>query len=133
MEEMLRDPAAWSQGLELETPDDAQVYKRAVIGALFAISYRFEARYSTFVALLDQLIAVEEGMLLWRGRHLHMAERMIGRRGGTGGTSSGVGYLDITRKYRIFHALWLARKMAMRSSALPPFESWEISEKSMFL
>lgn len=132
MKAMLDDPLSWSEGLVLNDSDSPDDYKKAVIAALFVISYRFENRFSTLAALLDALIAVEEGMLLWRGRHLHMAERMIGRRGGTGGTSSGVGYLDITRRYRIFHLLWLVRKMFIRASALPPFASYKLPEGTLF-
>ena len=102
----------------IKTEAQAEEFKKAVLAALYAVSYRHHHKYAILANLLDQLVAVEEGMLLWRGRHLHMAERMIGRRVGSGG-SSGVGYLDITRKYRIFHALWLVRKLAVRSSALP--------------
>lgn len=125
MEATLKDPVAWSEGLHLEGEGASEEYRKAVIAALFITSYRHEHQYSSLATLLDSLIAVEEAMLLWRGRHTHMAERMIGRRSGTGGTSSGVGYLDLTRRYRIFHSLWLVRKMFVRASALPPLSHFQ--------
>lgn len=132
MQAMLADPVAWSDGLFL--PDDQhEKYKRAVVGALFVIAYRNEPRFALLASLCDEFIAVEEGLVLWRGRHMSMAERMIGRRSGTGGTSSGVGYLDVTRRYRIFHCLWLVRKMFIRSSALPPLGSFGFDGKSIFI
>lgn len=48
-----------------------------------------------------------------------MAERIIGRRVGTGG-STGVDYLDQgALRYRIFHDLWAARTLLVRRDHLP--------------
>ncbi|ORC89800.1 putative tryptophan-dioxygenase oxidoreductase protein [Trypanosoma theileri] len=129
MKSMLEDPAAWTDGVLLPDDEARAKYTRAVRGALFVMSYRNDDACANAAALLDALVALEEGMLLWRGRHTHMAERMIGRRGGTGGTTSGVEYLDQTRRYRIFHLVWLVRKMLIRPSALPPLSSYT-KEKS---
>lgn len=133
MQSMLSDPVAWSEGLVLESDEETVAYKQAVLAALFVISYRHENQFAPLATLLDALIAVEEGMLLWRGRHMHMAERMIGRRSGTGGTGNGVGYLDVTRRYRIFHALWLVRKLFIRASALPPLASFGMKDSDLFV
>ena len=56
-------------------------------------------------------------MLLFRSHHARMVERMIGRRMGTGG-SSGVDYLDMTLKYRIFTDLWAVRTMLVKREAI---------------
>ena len=56
-------------------------------------------------------------MLLFRSHHARMVERMIGRRMGTGG-SSGVDYLDMTLKYRVFTDLWAVRTMLLKRDAL---------------
>lgn len=122
MVETLREPHAWSEGLVIP-PEREEPYRAAVIAALFVTTYRAEPQFSLIASLLDALIAVEEGTLLWRSRHMHMAERMIGRRSGSGGTSSGVGYLNETRRYRVFHGLWLVRKLFVRASAMPPLTS----------
>lgn len=128
---MMNDPCNWAEGLFVENEAQAAQFKLAVIGALYVTSYRHEPKFAQMAQLLDSFIAVEESFLLWRGRHSHMAERMIGRRTGTGG-SSGVGYLDITRKYRIFHCLWLMRKMLIRASALPPLAQMEPTATPLF-
>jgi tryptophan 2,3-dioxygenase len=47
-----------------------------------------------------------------------MVERIIGRRVGTGG-SSGVDYLDMTTKYRVFIDLWIVRSILIKKTALP--------------
>ena len=49
---------------------------------------------------------------------------MIGRRMGTGG-SSGVDYLDMTLKYRIFTDLWAVRTMLVKRDALSSPENAE--------
>ena len=56
-------------------------------------------------------------MLLFRNSHARMVERMIGRRMGTGG-SSGVDYLDMTLKYRIFVDLWAVRTILVKTDKL---------------
>ncbi len=58
--------------------------------------------------LLEDLIEFDERLLLWRGRHVRMVERMIGDRTGTGG-SSGAKYLQSTLAYRCFPELWEVR------------------------
>lgn len=125
---MLEEPVEWSEGLHCPTQADADRYTKSVLAALFVSSYRHEPKYALLASFIDQLIATEQAMLLWRGRHMHMAERMIGRRAGTGGTGSGVGYLDMTRRYRIFHAPWLVRKLFIRASALPPLSTFPLGD-----
>eukprot|EP00760_Papus_ankaliazontas_P007950 PhM_4_TR13615/c0_g1_i1/m.9428/K00453/TDO2, kynA; tryptophan 2,3-dioxygenase len=98
----------------------AEQFQRALVAALYVCSYRHDPQCELLAQLMDHLIAVEEGLLLWRSRHLHLVERMIGRRDGTGG-SSGVDYLDATRQYRVFDVVWLLRKVFIRSSILKPF------------
>ena len=53
-----------------------------------------------------------------------MVERVIGRRIGTGG-SSGVDYLDMTTKYRVFVDLWSVRSILIKKSALPELQKQE--------
>lgn len=60
------------------------------------------------VAVAEALLDHDEGISLWRGRHVYMVERLIGRKPGTGG-SSGVSYLTATLEKRFFPQLWEAR------------------------
>ena len=93
--------------------------KKVMEAALYVTSYRAEhPHFAALSGIMDELIAVEEGLLLFRARHLHNVERVIGRRAGTGG-SSGVEYLERTRHYRIFTVLWSLRQVFIRSSILP--------------
>jgi tryptophan 2,3-dioxygenase len=58
--------------------------------------------------LSEALLDHDEGFSLWRTRHVHMVERQIGDKPGTGG-STGVRYLQSTLGKRFFPALWQVR------------------------
>jgi tryptophan 2,3-dioxygenase len=120
----LADPAAHTDGHEELADPQRSRFRQAVLGGLFVETYRMDPRCALLAACLDSLVAVESGILLWRERHAHMAERMIGRRSGTGGTSSGVGYLEATAKHRMFAALWLGRRILVRSTAQVPLSQY---------
>jgi tryptophan 2,3-dioxygenase len=65
--------------------------------------------------LLEEFIEFDERLLLWRGRHVRMVERMIGHKRGTGG-SPGVDYLQATLGYKLFPELWEVRTLLGTSS-----------------
>jgi tryptophan 2,3-dioxygenase len=79
-----------------DTPDIDEVtraYKRRVRAAIvFVESYRELPRLTWAREIVDATLELEQAMLIWRGRHVRMVERVIGRRPGTG--SAGVAYLD---------------------------------------
>lgn len=70
--------------------------------------YGDEERLYDLHLLLEDLIEFDERLLLWRGRHVRMVERMIGHKKGTGG-SAGVDYLARTLDNRMFPELWEVR------------------------
>ncbi len=70
--------------------------------------YRESEQHYDLYSTLEALIDLDEGILLWRYRHVAMVERMIGNRKGTGG-SSGVKYLSHTLSKRFFPEIWEAR------------------------
>lgn len=78
-----------------------------VLDAVLKI-YRESDKYYDLYSILESLIDLDEGVLLWRQRHVVMVERMIGNRRGTGG-SSGVKYLTETLTKRFFPEIWEAR------------------------
>jgi tryptophan 2,3-dioxygenase len=111
-----RIEAGISGAQEFLLPDGKVVPARA--GLLFIESYRELPLLSWPRRLIDTIVDLEQAMLLFRSHHARMVERMIGRRMGTGG-SSGVDYLDMTLKYRIFTDLWAVRTMLVKRDALP--------------
>lgn len=78
-----------------------------VLAAILKV-YQAADRYYDLYSTLEALIDMDEGLLLWRQRHVVMVERMIGSRKGTGG-SSGVKYLSATLARRFFPEIWEAR------------------------
>lgn len=60
------------------------------------------------IDLSEALLDHDEGFSLWRARHIHMVERQIGDKPGTGG-STGVRYLQTTLNKRFFPELWQVR------------------------
>ncbi len=79
----------------------------AMLASLERIYTNENDHYELYM-LLEDLIELDERLLLWRGRHVRMVERMIGHKQGTGG-SSGVDYLQKTLSYRCFPELWEVR------------------------
>ncbi|HVA33150.1 MAG TPA: tryptophan 2,3-dioxygenase family protein, partial [Candidatus Baltobacteraceae bacterium] len=77
--------------------------------------YTDESQYYDLYLLLEELIEFDERLLLWRGRHVRMVERMIGHKRGTGG-SSGVEYLQRTLAYKLFPELWEVRTVLGQSN-----------------
>jgi tryptophan 2,3-dioxygenase len=70
--------------------------------------YRQHDRYADLVDLSEALLDHDEGFAIWRSRHVHMVERQIGSKRGTGG-STGVSYLHSTLDKRFFPELWEVR------------------------
>jgi tryptophan 2,3-dioxygenase len=65
--------------------------------------------YEAFL-IAESLVDLDELFLLWRTRHVHMVERTIGFKAGTGG-SSGASYLHRTLERKLFPELWAARSL----------------------
>lgn len=102
-------------------------YRRVRAAVVFVESYRELPLLAWPRLLLDTTVELEQRLLLFRHRHARMAERIIGRRVGTGG-SAGVKYLDKTSNPRIFTDLWTVRTVLLSSEALPTLRNPEAYE-----
>jgi tryptophan 2,3-dioxygenase len=60
--------------------------------ALFIMLYRDQPLLQLPYELLNTLLEIDESLSMWRHRHIHLVQRTIGKRVGTGG-SSGAEYL----------------------------------------
>lgn len=89
---------------DVSKPYEPSIGVRDAILKIYKESERYYDLYSSMESLLD----LDEGLLLWRYRHIAMVERMIGSRKGTGG-SSGVKYLSSTLTKRFFPEIWEVR------------------------
>jgi tryptophan 2,3-dioxygenase len=92
----------------------------AFSAALMISLYRDEPMFQTPYRLLSALLDIDEGMIVWRHRHMLMVSRMIGAKIGTGG-SSGVEYLRNTvSAHRIYGDLFDLSGYLIPRSKLPP-------------
>lgn len=77
---------------EQEYPADRRLSRKASQSAFFIMLYRDYPLLQLPYELLSTLLEIDELLSLWRHRHIHMVQRTIGKRVGTGG-STGAGYL----------------------------------------
>lgn len=104
-----------------DVPEESRFTRSRIRAALLFIeSYRELPLLAWPREVVDALVALEQGFVIFRQRHARMVERVIGRRTGTGG-SAGVDYIDQTAlRYRVFNDVWAVRTLLIREQALPP-------------
>lgn len=109
-----------------DQPENLRVkHQRLRAAMLFLESYRELPRLSWAREVVDAVLEMEQGMVIWRQRHARMVERIIGRRTGTGG-SAGVEYLDQTAlTYRVFDELWAVRTLLLQKGSVPSISNEE--------
>lgn len=92
---------------------------RANRAALFIMLYRGYPLLHLPFQLINGLLEIDEGLSLWRNRHMNMVHRMIGTRVGTGG-STGRDYLkSAADKHYIFKEFAQLTSFLMERSRLP--------------
>ena len=77
---------------EANYPQGRAFSANASRNALFIMLYRDQPLLQLPYELLNTLMEIDESLAMWRQRHIHMVQRMIGKRVGTGG-STGAEYL----------------------------------------
>ncbi len=93
--------------------------RRALEAALFVNLYRDEPALQTPFRILSAVMDIDEAMTNWRTRHALMAQRMIGQKVGTGG-SSGHSYLSAAAaKHKVFGDLFSLATFMLPRSSLP--------------
>jgi tryptophan 2,3-dioxygenase len=110
---------------DVEDPEQRPVRRRIRAAAIFIETYRELPLLAWPREVVDGIIALEQRMVVFRQRHARMAELIIGRRVGTGG-STGVAYLDaVALRYRVFPDLWAVRTLLVRRDRSPEPENVE--------
>jgi tryptophan 2,3-dioxygenase len=93
--------------------------KQALQAALFITAYRDQPALQIPFKVLSDLMDLDELLALWRYRHALMAQRMLGTKMGSGG-STGHDYLAATAsKHRIFKDLFALSTFLIPRSKLP--------------
>jgi tryptophan 2,3-dioxygenase len=108
LERRLAEPTLYDELKALLARRGFAVGAESELIATFRTIYECAEEHDALYMLLEDFIEFDERMLLWRGRHVRMVERMIGMKRGTGG-SLGARYLQTTLEKRFFPELWAVR------------------------
>ncbi len=101
------------------TAGDWRLSHKAVLAALLIQLYRDEPGFQVPFRLLTSILDLDATLTQWRYRHALMAQRMLGRRVGTGG-SSGSEYLKkATEQHRVFTDFYRLTTFLIPRSKLP--------------
>lgn len=92
--------------IALEITDFDKAMKQIIPGVLPI--YQKPSEHLELYLLSESLVEMDEYFILWREHHMHVVERVIGAKVGTGG-SQGVEYLRSTTTKKFFPALWDVR------------------------
>lgn len=99
---------------DADYPKDRRFSAEANRNALFIMLYRDYPMLHLPYELLSSLLEIDELLSMWRHRHIHMVQRTIGKRVGTGG-STGAKYLQAAADSHIIY-----KEMAELTSFLIP-------------
>jgi tryptophan 2,3-dioxygenase len=101
-------------------PEGRALSRDASRHALFIMLYRDYPLLQLPYDLLSTLLEVDENISMWRHRHIHMVQRTIGKRVGTGG-STGADYLQkAADSHYVFKELAELTTFLMPRKMLPP-------------
>lgn len=81
---------------------------RGEVEAAWLAVYREPEKYWDLYDLAEKLVDLDDRFQQWRFRHLRTVQRIIGMKGGTGG-SSGAPYLARALELKLFPELWSLR------------------------
>ncbi len=90
---------------DLDFEDEATCEE--ILAALLPM-YKDPDSHLPLYLLTESLVEFDENLILWRIHHVHVVERIIGAKTGTGG-SSGASYLRSTMNKKCFPLLWEVR------------------------
>jgi tryptophan 2,3-dioxygenase len=110
LERRMTEPSLYDHAKELLRRRGFAIASSEELVESFRRIYTEEDHYYDLHLLLEDMIEFDERLLLWRGRHVLMVERMIGAKKGTGG-SLGAAYLARTLDSKLFPELWEVRTL----------------------
>lgn len=111
-------------------PQERRLSSQASRNAFFIMLYRDYPLLQLPYELLSTLLEIDELLSLWRHRHIHMVQRTIGKRVGTGG-STGAGYLKAAAdSHAIFKEIAELTSFLLPRNELPALPEKLINELS---
>lgn len=108
---------------ELIEKGDRKMARKALLNALFIFLYREEPMMHLPYKVLNAIIDIDENFTSWRHRHALMAQRMLGTKIGTGGTSGQEYLKKAADKNRIFLDLFNLSTYIIPKALLPQLPS----------
>lgn len=116
---------------ELVSGSQRKLSQKAILNALFILLYRHESMLTLPFHVITSLMDIDENFTTWRYRHALLAQRMLGTKIGTGG-SSGHQYLKrAADNNRVFLDLFNLSTFLIPNSRLPKIPL-EIKKKMNF-
>ena len=116
---------------ELIKNNQRKLSQKAILNALFILLYRHESMLTLPFHLITALMDIDENFTTWRYRHALLAQRMLGTKIGTGG-SSGHQYLKrAADNNRVFLDLFNLSTFLIPNSRLPKIPT-EVKKKMSF-
>lgn len=104
---------------ELMREKKRRLSHQATLNALFILLYRDEPLFQLPYKLLASLMDIDENFTTWRYRHALMAQRMLGTKIGTGGSSGHVYLKKAADNNRIYVDLFNLSTFIIPRSSLP--------------
>lgn len=101
------------------TAGDWRLSHKAVLAALLIQLYRDEPGFQVPFRLLTSVLDLDATLTQWRYRHALMAQRMLGRRVGTGGSSGGEYLKKTAEQHRVFSDFYRLTTFLIPRSKLP--------------
>lgn len=125
-DEEIEQATVFLRATDVPEGEDRIRRRRIRASALFIETYRELPLLAWPREVLDGIVALEQAYIVFKQRHARMAERLIGRRVGTGG-SKGVDYLDEgALRNRVFKDLWGVRTVLVRRARSPEPQKPEV-------
>ncbi len=120
-----------SKHLKLVENNQRKLSQKAILNALFILLYRDESVLTLPFNIINSLIDIDENFTTWRYRHALMAQRMLGTKIGTGGSSGHVYLKRAADNNRAFVDLFNLSTFLIPRSQLPVIPT-HIKEKMNF-
>lgn len=105
--------------MELVKNKQRSLSQKAILNALFILLYRDESMLTIPFQVLTALMDIDENFTTWRHRHALLAQRMLGSKIGTGGSSGHIYLKRAADTNRIFVDLFNLSTFLIPRSRLP--------------
>ena len=116
---------------ELMKNNQRKLSQKATLNALFILLYRNESMLTLPFNILTSLMDIDENFTTWRYRHALLAQRMLGTKIGTGGSSGHLYLKKAADNNRVYTDLFNLSTFLIPNSRLPKIPT-EIKKKLNF-